>query len=111
MKLAFQLNTHHLSLITVRARAKQDQYLADALHGVGSQRIADMADQTFAMSAIISQHPDLDELVALQSEIDFAQHRRGEPGFADHDDRMQMMRARSEGAPLRGCDWIHVRKS
>lgn len=63
------------------------------------------------MAAVISQYPDFDELVTLQGEIDFTEYGASEAGFADHDDRMQMVRTCSQGAPLRGCEWLHVRKS
>lgn len=83
------------------ARAKYDQHLADALDGLRRQCIADIADQAPAVAAIVSEDSDLNEFVALEGQIDLAQHGRRETGFADHDDRMQMMRTRPERAPLR----------
>jgi len=101
----------HGRRLRLGARPKEDQDPADALHGVGCQRIADIADQALAMAAIVSQDPDLDQLMALQCKIDLGQHPGREAGFADHDDRMQMMSARSEGASLCRCEWLHVCKS
>ena len=97
--------------VRLGTRAKEDQDLPDALHRVGKQRLADIPDQALAMAAIISQHPDLDELVALQCKIDLRQHGGRKAGFADHDDRMQMMSARPQGASLCRCEFLHVRES
>jgi hypothetical protein len=39
--------------------------------------------------AIVAQHPDLDELMALQREVDFLEHGLGQAGAADHHDRVK----------------------
>jgi len=97
--------------VRLGTRTKEDEDLPDALDRVGSQRLADIADQALAMAAIISKHSDFDELVALQCKIDLRQYGGREAGFADHDDRMQMMSARPQGASLGRCQFLHVCKS
>ena len=66
------------------------------------ERRADFGDQAFAPLAVVAEHADLDELVALQGNVDFADHRGRETCLAGHHDRLQVVRARSQRTPLRG---------
>ena len=96
--------------LSLRAGAKDDEDLADMLHGVCGQRIADVTDQALALAAVIAKYADLDEFVTLERQVDFPQHPGREAGLPDHDDRMQMMRTRPERAPLGGRKVLHVRE-
>ena len=61
---------------------------------------ADYVDQRLACATVLARHPDLDELVALQSVVDFLENRRRETRLSDHDHRLEMVRAGAQGAPL-----------
>jgi hypothetical protein len=52
--------------------------------------------------AFVAGHLYLDQLVALEVEVDLAQHRIGQAFAADHHDRVQAVGARFEGFALYG---------
>lgn len=91
--------------------AKYDQDFPDALHGVGGQRTADFAHQVLACAAIVTENPDLDELVAFEGQVKFPEDAGREARLTDHHDGMQMMRARPKRAPLGWRQFLHVRES
>lgn len=97
--------------LSFRAGAKDDEDLADMLHGVCGQRIADVTDQALTLAAVIAKNADLDEFVTLERQVDFFQHPGREAGLPDHDDRMQMMRTGPERAPLGGRKFHHLGQS
>ena len=72
------------------------------LNGCGAERVADLREHRAAFGARIAEHANLDQFVRVQTDIDFVQHCRRKAVLADADDRMQLMRLRSERAPLRG---------
>ena len=61
---------------------------------------ADFVDLRPACGTIAAQHPDLDELVAFQRDVDLLENRRRETRLSDHDHRMEMVRTRAQRAPL-----------
>ena len=72
------------------------------LNGRGAERVADLREHRVAFGARIAEHADLDQFVRVETDIDFVQHGRRKAVLADADDGMQLMRLRSERAPLRG---------
>ena len=72
------------------------------LNGRGAERVADLREHRVAFGARIAEHANLDQFVRVQTDIDFVQHCRREAVLADADAGMQLMRLRSERAPLRG---------
>jgi len=64
---------------------------------------ADLREQRLALSPVVIEHANLDQLVGDQIDIDFVQHSRSEAVLADADERVQRMRLRAEGAPRGGC--------
>ena len=72
------------------------------LNGRGAERVADLREHRVAFGALIAEHANLDQFVRVQTDIDFVQHCRRKAVLADADDGMQLMRLRSERAPLRG---------
>ena len=88
-------------------RAVEDQDLADLLHRARNERFADFTGHPRTALAIVAQHPDLDELVTRQRDIDFMQHGRRQARFPDHDDRMEMVGPRAQRAPLRRREDSH----
>ena len=79
------------------------------LHRARVESRAYLVDQRRACASVLARHPDLDELMALQSDVDFLENRRRETRRSDHDHRMEMMRAGAQRAPLgRGEDTHNV---
>jgi 23S rRNA (uridine2552-2'-O)-methyltransferase len=78
------------------------------LHRRGVGAGADLREQRFASITIIAEHPDLDELVRLQRDIDFVQHRRCETVLTDEDHGLQRVRTGTQLAPVRGSQGIHA---
>ena len=72
------------------------------LNGCRAERVADLREHRVAFGARIAEHANLDQFVRVQTDIDFVQHCRRKAVLADADDGMQLMRLRSERAPLRG---------
>ena len=70
------------------------------LYQARAESRADFTDQRLARASVLARRPDLDELVALQGEVDFLEHRRRETRLSDHDHRMEMVRAGAQCAPL-----------
>lgn len=77
-----------------------DKNLADMLHRACPQRLADFRWHEPAPLAIVAQHPDLDQLVAFQRDVDFMQHGRRQARAPDHDDRMERVGPGAQRAPL-----------
>ena len=73
------------------------------LDGRGVELAADAREQRFALVAIVAEHADLDQLMSEKIDIDLMQHRRREPVLSYRHDRVQRVRPRPKGAPLRGC--------
>ncbi len=77
------------------------------LHRSGIKLGADRQEQGFARGAVVVEHAHLDQLVSDEIEVDLVQHRCGESVLPDAHDRMQVMRLRAHGAPLRGGERSH----
>ena len=73
------------------------------LHGRRIEIAADPFEQRFALAAIVTEHPDLDELVREQVDIDLVQHGRGQSVLSNRNDRMERVRLSAKGAALTGC--------
>ena len=78
-----------LSQFLFRTRPKHHEDFSDQLHGTGIEGLADPLERVVPAVSIVAQHPDLDELMALQREVDFLEHCVGQTGAADHHDRVQ----------------------
>ena len=77
------------------------------LHGRSVERRTDALQHCFTLFALLAEHPDLDQFVGEQVDVDLVQHRRGQAVLADDDDWMQMVRFRAQLAPLGGSQWSH----
>lgn len=53
------------------------------------ERLAKLVQEALAQRAIVSGHADLDQLVALEVDVDFVQNRRAQSLVADHHDRFE----------------------
>ena len=53
-------------------------------------------DRLFARFTVIASEPHLDEFVAFQMYVAFAQHGRCQPGISDQHDGFKMMRQRAQ---------------
>ena len=73
------------------------------LHRRRVELLADPGEQCVALPAIVVEHPNLDQLVGEQVDVDLVQHGRREPVMADGDDGMQRMGLGAKRAALRGC--------
>ena len=78
------------------------------LHRSGVERAAGFLQQLPALLPIVAQHPDLDQFMASEIDVDFPEDGGGESGVADHDHRLQMMGAGAQRAPFRGCQNANV---
>lgn len=68
------------------------------LYGGCRERLAELAQEVFADCAIVASHADLDQLVALEIDVDLLQHSGAQPLVADAHDRFEQMGARFEFA-------------
>ena len=73
------------------------------LHGRGVEIAANALEQVVTLVAIVAEHADLDEFVRDEIHVDLVKHGRRQSVLSDRHDRMQRMRARPKGAPLRRC--------
>ena len=73
------------------------------LDGRGVELGADPFEQCVARAAVVAEHPDLDQLVGEQVDVDLVQHGGSEPVLADADERVQVMRLGAQLPALRGC--------
>jgi hypothetical protein len=78
-----------------------DEDFANMLHRQRRQTRADSAEQDLALLAWLARHPDFDQLVALQADVDLVQHRVGQALVADHHHRVQGVCAGFEGLALK----------
>jgi sulfur carrier protein ThiS len=84
------------------SRAVNHQNFPDMLHRLRCRRRANCLDQLFSLRALVAKYPYLDELVALQIQVDFVRDLGRETGVSDRDDRLEVMRAGAECAALCG---------
>jgi len=70
------------------------------LHRARVESRADFVDQRPACGTVRTRHPDLDELVARQSDVDLLENRQREARLSDHDHRMERVRTGAQSAPL-----------
>lgn len=63
------------------------------LHGNGVQRRTDGIDQLRTRAAVVAEDTNFDQFMAFQIDVDFTENSRCQTGVADHDYRMQVVRA------------------
>lgn len=73
------------------------------LHRRGVEIATDSSEQRFAVVAVVAEHPDLDELMREQIDVDFVENRGGQSVLTDRHDRMEGVGPRTEGAAFSGC--------
>ena len=73
------------------------------LHRGGVEIAADPHQQRFTHVSIVAEHPDLDELVGEEIDVDLVHHCGSEPVLSNRDDRMKRVRLRAKSAALGGC--------
>jgi hypothetical protein len=71
------------------------------LHRFGGERRADLRQVGFALLALVARRLYLDQLVALEADVDLAQHRVVQSLAPDHHHRVQVVGAGLEGFALR----------
>ncbi len=69
------------------------------LHRLRIERFTDFGKQCFALAALHGVSADLDQLVAGQCAVGFLQHRGGEAGGTDQNDRIERMGRGAQAAP------------
>jgi len=62
---------------------------------------ADAIEHRLATDSIVAEHPDLDQLVRTQIDVDLMQHVWSDSVLADCNDRLQVMRFRAQRTALR----------
>jgi hypothetical protein len=72
-------------------RPEDDEHFTDLLDRPGVKRAADFIDQARPSLTVIAQHPDLDQFMTLEVDVDFFEDRGRETCLADHHDWLQMM--------------------
>ena len=92
------------------ARPEDDQDFPDMLHGARIESRADFVEQRPACGTVRARRPDLDELVALQSVVDFPEYCRREARLADHDHRVKVVSPRAQRAPLGWGEFSHRKR-
>jgi len=83
--------------------APDDQQFADHLHRRAGERSAERFHQTRALLAIVTQHPDLDQLMVAECAIDFREDRGRQTGVTDHDNRIKVVGLGPQFASLGRC--------
>jgi len=73
------------------------------LNGRGVELFADSLEQRLALPPIVDEHPNLDQLVREQVDVDLMDDGRGQSLLPYGHERMQMVRLGAEGASFRGC--------
>jgi len=73
------------------------------LHRRCVETVADPGQQRLAFVSIVTEYPNLDQLMRQKIDVDFVQHRGREPVVADGDDRMKRMRLRAISSAFGGC--------
>lgn len=64
---------------------------------------ADLCEQPLALVPVIVEHANLDELVRVQVDVDFVQHRAREAVRADRNHGVQRVRPGAKRSSRRGC--------
>jgi hypothetical protein len=82
--------------------APDHQDPADVLHRRGVERRADARETGLALLPVRARHPHLDQLMAVQARVDFAQHRVGQSLVADRHHRVQAVGLGFEDLALGG---------
>jgi len=72
--------------------------MADSLHRLAAERVADLLLQCLAILSFDAVKLDFDQFVRGQRTVDFLQYRCGEAVVADADRRMQVMRLGAQRA-------------
>lgn len=86
---------------------EDDEDFADLLYRARIERTADFVNHGLALEPVIAQHPDLDQFVAFEIDVDFIEHCRRESGVADHNDWLQMVGAGTQRAAFSGFQDFH----
>ena len=84
----------------LRFRAPDHYYLANALHRRGAGFLANVVADGFALSAVVAENLDLDQLVGGQRAIELCHDGGGDAAMADLHARLERMSSRFEMGPL-----------
>jgi len=82
-------------------RTEHHEDLADVLDRMRVECGADPRQERFAQAAVVRRCLDLDQFVALEVDVDLAQHGGRESLVTDGHDRVECVCARLEGLALR----------
>lgn len=74
------------------------------LYRACTERRAELVQETFAQGSIVASHADLDQLVALQVDVDFLQYRGAQAFVADHHDGFERVGTGFQFAAAGGCE-------
>ena len=75
--------------LVARTRTPQHEHASDVLHGDGAGPIADLFRQRLAILTSSAGQLHLDQAVRRQRTIHFGEHRLGQTGLTDEDDRLE----------------------
>jgi hypothetical protein len=79
------------------------------LHCCRIELRTDAIEHRLATDSIVAEHPDLDQLVRAQVDVDLMQHAWSDAVLADGDDRLQVMRFRAQRTAQRRGEHNHAR--
>jgi hypothetical protein len=84
----------------LRAGTPEHDQLADRLDERGAEPLLDLRGHRLACLAIVAEDADLDQAVRVQRTVRLGEHRFGQAGVADHDDRIDVVGPGAQGAAL-----------
>jgi hypothetical protein len=85
--------------LLVRVFPVDHKDFSDMLHRLRIERFTDFGKQRFALAAFRGVSANLDQFVAGQRPVGFLQHRGGEAGGTDQNDRIERMGRGAQAAP------------
>ena len=91
-----------LGVFGIHVTAEKHQDLADGLYSLRAGAPAEFVQCPFPFAALQRGGADLDQLMSLERPIHLRDQLGGDALVADPHDRLQLVRARFELAPLRG---------
>jgi hypothetical protein len=84
----------------LRARTPEHDQLADRLDERGAEPLLELGGHGLAGVAVVAEHADLDQPVGEQRTVGLGEHRIGQAGVTDHDDRIDVVGPGAQGAAL-----------
>jgi hypothetical protein len=84
----------------LRTRTPEHDQLADRLDEGGAELLLELGGHGLAGFAVVAEHADLDQTVSDQRAVGLGEHRIGQSGVADHDDRIDVVGPGAQGAAL-----------